>query len=227
MNKITVDGDSDLMELEENTKEKFTPMLSPDGTYLNLYIQGAVTDDSIIPIIDAINTANVKLADQTDHENELVNLQHINLFICSQGGNLNSTSQLLTAMDCSKIPIRTIGWGECMSAGGIILMAGHERLVSPNLTVMVHNASLVTLSGTQQHVSDKSTVNMFKATEKLMHYFYLKYTGKTLKYIKQHLMKSSRDDVYFLGEEAIKHCIADAVYSTFNQLTQTPNARVS
>ena len=39
----------------------------------------------------------------------------------------------------SHTPVITIGLGKCYSSGGLLLMAGHKRLLLPNCTVLIHD----------------------------------------------------------------------------------------
>src|SRR5437763_338647 len=65
----------------------------------------------------------------------------INLMINSEGGDLTAAFALITVMEASVIPIRTIAIGECASAGLVILMAGHQRVITPTASVMSHQLS--------------------------------------------------------------------------------------
>ena len=59
---------------------------------------------------------------------------------------------------------------------------------------------------------------MMKNVENLMYNLYSHYTKKPIAYVKRHLMKSSKDDVYMLAVDVIKHNIADGLFTDYNQL---------
>lgn len=193
------------------------PFISEDGKSLTMYIDGEIESKNLNPIINNIVVANM----QQGTDGDMAGIEVINIFICSPGGDLTATSQLLTAMDASLLKVRTIGWGSCASAALIILMAGHERFVSPHLILMSHNASTTMGGAAILHAQDTSIQNMNRAINSLMHNFYLNYTGKNLQYIKKHLLKTSKDDMYFTSAEAIKHGFADEIFSSFTQLDTT------
>ena len=83
-----------------------------------LYINGAITSETVAPAIGFIIGANAS-AEYGD----------IFLFINSGGGNLYEGFALANVIMSSRIPITTVALGECDSAALIIAMSGHRRLV--------------------------------------------------------------------------------------------------
>lgn len=65
----------------------------------------------------------------------------INIYIMSYGGDLYQAYALISTMLVSKTPIRTINMGVAMSAGLLILLAGHERYAMKYSTAMIHSGS--------------------------------------------------------------------------------------
>jgi ATP-dependent Clp protease protease subunit len=65
----------------------------------------------------------------------------INIYVMSYGGELYQAYALISTMLASKTPIRTINMGVAMSAGLLILLAGHERYAMKYSTAMIHSGS--------------------------------------------------------------------------------------
>jgi len=65
----------------------------------------------------------------------------INIYVMSYGGDLYQAYALISTMLASKTPIRTINMGVAMSAGLLILLAGHERYAMKYSTAMIHSGS--------------------------------------------------------------------------------------
>ena len=69
-------------------------------------------------------------------ENDIVRI-HIN----SPGGNLNTTIQLMRAIQDSEATVITSVEGECMSAATLIFLTGDMAEISPHSMFMFHNYS--------------------------------------------------------------------------------------
>ena len=65
----------------------------------------------------------------------------INIYIMSYGGDLYQAYACIATMLASKTPIRTINMGVAMSAGILLLLAGHERYAMKYSTAMIHQGS--------------------------------------------------------------------------------------
>lgn len=65
----------------------------------------------------------------------------INIYIMSYGGDLYQAYACISTMLASKTPIRTINMGVAMSAGILLLLAGHERYAMKYSTAMIHQGS--------------------------------------------------------------------------------------
>lgn len=211
-------------QIQVEQHHKLSQFFSPCGKYLTIHVNGDVMQNSLNEAIDSIILANTfwKGDPADDAAAESVDLYskltHINLFVSSQGGDLGECFRLLTAIDSSNIPVRTIGWGECASAGLMILMAGHERYISQTTLIMSHYASFVTTGTNVTHAMDRSQQAMALTVSKMMQDLYVKYTGKSLAYVKKHLLRSNRDDVYLTPTEAIRHGIVDTPFTSFENL---------
>lgn len=104
---------------------------------------------------------------QTATENDI-----IHIYINSPGGNLFTTTELLSAMLQSKAHIITEITGEACSAGMLLFLAGHEFMVSDDASAMCHGASYGAY-GTQGQVHD----NVMHSTKHLTKLAYKYYEG--------------------------------------------------
>ena len=213
------DDMSDPMDDYHPEAPKLITSLSKDGKILTLHLNGDVCDKEMNDLINAVQMANAYSGTgefTQDEPSGYEYVEQINLFISSRGGSLKPMNQLLTAIDTSRIPVRTIGWGELASAAVVLMMAGHERLVSEHAMFMTHNASCA--NPMMSHVEDRTGEHMRKVLSNHMLDLFVKYTKQDVKYIKKHLLKTDRSDSHFMGLKAIEHGIADLQYTHSGQL---------
>lgn len=72
----------------------------------------------------------------------------IKIYINSNGGSISAVFSIIDLISISKTPVITIGLGKCYSAGGLLLIAGHKRLLLPNCTVLIHDGSMFAYGNT-------------------------------------------------------------------------------
>ena len=65
----------------------------------------------------------------------------IKLFIMSPGGDLSYMWMLVDAITASKTPVVTVDVGTAASAASLIFLAGHERWMTKNSEVIIHEGS--------------------------------------------------------------------------------------
>ena len=63
----------------------------------------------------------------------------IRVYINSDGGSVSAVFAIIDLLLMSRTRVVTIGLGKCYSSGGLLLMAGQERLLLPNCTVLIHD----------------------------------------------------------------------------------------
>lgn len=103
----------------------------------NIFIDYDI-DDSLFDVTkqileyNRIDKAN-KVPEKKRHE--------IKLFINSFGGDLYQAYSLIATILASKTKVVCINMGVCMSAGLLILLAGHERYAMRFSTAMIHQGS--------------------------------------------------------------------------------------
>src|SRR5690606_27521613 len=142
--------------------------------FANIQLNGPVCAETINPIVDFIIGANL-----TNGEGQ--NLNVINLFIDTEGGDLHAAMKLIDAIRMSEIPVRTIGWGKVASAGLIIFMAGRERFLSENCSILSHNATF-NAELYSVRVTDLSHQKEFKLINDRIMRVYKECTGRDEKY---------------------------------------------
>jgi ATP-dependent Clp protease, protease subunit len=132
----------------------------------------------------------------------------LNLVINSPGGSLNDAFALISIMNSSQIPIRTVGMGLVASAGLFIFMAGQKglRTIDPNSEIMSHNFSSGS-SGSYLELQNMS--KQYKKIDARIVAHYKKHTGLSEPEIREHLITPL--DVYLTAKEAVKLGLADTI----------------
>lgn len=93
-------------------------------------------DDNLFEVTKQIMEYNRK-----DKDIPIEKRKPINIYVMSYGGDLYQAYACISTMLASKTPIRTINMGVAMSAGLLILLAGHERYAMKYSTAMIHSGS--------------------------------------------------------------------------------------
>jgi ATP-dependent Clp endopeptidase proteolytic subunit ClpP len=130
----------------------------------------------------------------------------INIIINSEGGDLTAAFALVAVMEASVIPVRTIALGECASAGLVIFMAGHQRVICPNTSLMSHQLSTGS-EGT--YGSIKANMKAIQMAHDAMLRHYVRYTGLPLETIEKELLADT--DKYLTPEEAASYKMCDLI----------------
>jgi ATP-dependent Clp protease protease subunit len=130
----------------------------------------------------------------------------LNLIICSPGGELASAFAIIDIMKSSHIPIRTVGLGQIASAGLMIFLAGNERILTPNTSIMSHQFSGGSIGKEHELFS---IVKEFDLTRQKMIRHYTKHTGLKESDVMKYLLPPQ--DVYLSAEEALKLKLCDRI----------------
>lgn len=117
----------------------------------------------------------------------------------SYGGEIVNALAMIEAMRAYSGQIRTHATGACMSAGALILQAGHVRSATPDCSLLVHFGHEENASGSQAKHNAKLTARMKQILKER--------TGKSPKTINKWL----EADTYFTAEEALKAKLIDEV----------------
>lgn len=94
---------------------------------------GEINEETIKSAIEFIIKCNKLYADERD----------LSLFINSTGGNVSDGFALIDMMNISRLNVKTIGLGNIMSMGVLLLAAGTpgKRIITKNCQVMAHQFS--------------------------------------------------------------------------------------
>lgn len=174
--------------------------------YLNDEIS---TENCGMAIAKILNLNQPKVEQDEDEEGvwfEAPNVDVINLLITSPGGDMSGAFALINVMRGSKIPIRTIALGEAVSAGFCLLIAGHQRVVTPYTTLMSHIFS-TGVEGNYHEI--KNAMQEIHRYNTKMVNFYADCTKLDHKLIKRKFL--GKDDVYISHTDAIKYGMVDLV----------------
>lgn len=93
-------------------------------------------DDSLFNVTKQILAYN-----REDKDKKPEDCKPIKIYIHSYGGELYQAYTLISTILMSKVPVYTINMGVAMSAGLLILLAGHRRFAMRYSTAMIHTGS--------------------------------------------------------------------------------------
>lgn len=178
-------------------------------------IESGTQKESVVILHGPITTENIADAIQQIIVANLSEQKRLHLVIMSSGGNLTAAFGLIDTMAGSAIPIITYGIGEVLSAGLLIFMAGHHRVLGRNTSILSHQFS--TGSGWNKFHEMEALERGLKMTQKQVIEFYIKATQLPLRIIKAKLLSSS--DTWLTAEEALKYNLADEVVDGFSLYT--------
>ena len=137
----------------------------------------------------------------------------IRIYINSDGGSVSAVFAIIDLLLMSVTPVITIGLGKCYSSGGLLLMAGHTRLLLPSCTILVHDG--------YNSGGNNATAKMLDNLE---------YTKELEERIKEYILsrtsieeseydKNYRRDWWIFAEDAVnKYHIADKVVTDIREI---------
>lgn len=99
-------------------------------------------------------------------------LKPIYIWVHSYGGDIEQANFFCDLCMSSRIPIITIAMGVAMSAGFLIMLAGHRRYVFKHSQLLVHTGS-GTLSGTAEQI-EEAQKNYKKQINEMKEYILLR-----------------------------------------------------
>lgn len=135
----------------------------------------------------------------------------IKIWINSDGGDTNVTLFLANVISLSKTPIITIGMGRSYSSGGLLLMAGHKRLIFDSTSVLIHDGSSGAIGDTGKVIDN---LEFTKEMEVRVRDFILKHTQIPAEL----LDKNYRRDWFLFSEDVIKYGIADKIITDIDEV---------
>lgn len=96
---------------------------------------------------DEIDDATIDIAlyirkwNEEDKGTDPKDRRPIKILINSDGGSVDAVMHVIDMILLSKTPVITIGMGKVYSAGGLLLMAGHKRLIFSHTSCLIHDGS--------------------------------------------------------------------------------------
>jgi len=136
--------------------------------------------------------------------NGISQLEPINLFICSQGGEVDAGMAIYDLIQWIPAPVYTIGMGNCASMAAILLMSGQKRFIFPHCWVMLHQTSGWVWGDKDTTVSRAS---MMERQEKQILAIQSFHTGQSAEQIAKDTIKEK----WFDAEETLAYGIVDEI----------------
>lgn len=128
----------------------------------------------------------------------------IKLLVYSYGGDGNACFSLLDIIALSKTPVWTINMGVAMSAGLLILLAGHKRFCLKNSTALAHSGS-GGMSGTFEQT--EAQMKDYKRFVDTMRDYILERTDIDIKTFN----KNKNKEWFLYSEDQVKYKIVDKI----------------
>ena len=130
--------------------------------------------------------------------------QPIKLLLYSYGGDGQACFSLLDVIALSKTPVYTINMGVAMSAGLLILLAGHKRFCLKNSTALAHSGS-GGASGTFEQT--EAQMKDYKRFVETMRNYIIERTNIDTKTLNKYKNK----EWYLYSEDQVKYGIVDKI----------------
>lgn len=179
-------------------KKPSQPIIDPLTSKGLLFLDKEFNPENITPLVKSIKFLNLLPKDKQP--------KRILIDINSPGGTLWNLTHLLQTIKESKIPVDTHTSGLAASCGCLLLMAGRKRSATAYADIMSHQYSWNS-KGKEHELYGRNVA--FKNGSKRMIDMYKKFTGKSEKYIRKHLLGPT--DVWLTASQAKKHGIIDYV----------------
>ena len=132
-------GEETILEEQEGT------MTLPDPGYYQYYrnldsrriIINSKCDENLIADANMILLWN-----EEDFGKPIEERTPIKIMINTNGGDVSAAMHLVDIISVSKTPVYTIGLGLVYSAGALIFIAGHKRMIFKNTTMLIHDGMI-------------------------------------------------------------------------------------
>jgi len=170
-----------------------------------LFLSGEVNEESTKEIIEKIREWNL-FDDEKEGLLKEYNRPEIEILIDSFGGHYFSGMGVASVIASSRTPVHTICVGKAMSAGFIILIAGHRRSAYALSTVMYHQLSWGTYGKIEEMLD---TVKEGLRMEETMEAFILYRTNIKPKKLKK--INNAKKDWFMDTEKALKLGVVDEI----------------
>lgn len=196
-------------------KKDYVPNLQlPDPDLIDIYKD---LNDRVIWLNDTIDDDSlnvIKLIMKYNKEDkgiEIENRKPIRLFIDTNGGSVSVMTSIISAIKISKTPIWTINFCDALSAGALILAAGHKRFGMPGSTVLIHSGSCA-YSGTKEQAESANKYYQSLTSQADEQLF------KNTKIDKKTYNKKAPYDWYLNTDDALKYGVIDKVIDDLDEI---------
>ena len=135
----------------------------------------------------------------------------IKLLLYSYGGDGVACFSLLDVIALSKTPVYTVNMGVSMSAGLLILLAGHKRFCLKNSTALAHSGSGGT-SGTYEQT--EAQMKDYKRFGDTMRDYIIERTNIDTKTLNKYKNK----EWYIYSDEQVKYHICDKIVDDIDEI---------
>ena len=153
----------------------------------NIYFSDEITEATMGWLTFKIQSIN--LSDNEEEEKlKDYTRKPINLYISSYGGNVYDVLGAYDIIKQSKTKVNTYGFGKCMSAGLILFLAGEERNVYKNTTVMFHSLAGGVIGMLQKEID---SVEEHKRLQKRLNNIITKTTNIPKEKLEEHVKHKS------------------------------------
>jgi ATP-dependent Clp protease protease subunit len=159
----------------------------------NLLLYGELSDSDYKDILESVLLLN-----------GISEVEPINLFVCSNGGEVDAGMAIYDLIQWIPAPIYTIGMGNCASMAAILLMSGQRRFIFPHCWVMLHQTS-GWVWGDKDTTLSRAT--MMERQERQILELQAFHTGKSAEQIAKDTIKEK----WFDAEEALAYGIVDEI----------------
>lgn len=163
-------------------------------------------DESILEISKLIMYFN-----KLDKDIPIEDRQPIKLLLYSYGGDGQACFSLLDIIALSKTPVWTINMGVAMSAGLLILLAGHKRFCLKNSTALAHSGSGGT-SGTFEQT--EAQMKDYQRFVKTMRDYIIERTDIDIKTLNKYKNK----EWFLYSEDQLKYGIVDKIIDDIDEI---------
>lgn len=175
----------------------------------NLLLYGELDDSDYKDILESVLLLN-----------SISEVEPINLFICSHGGEVDAGMAIYDLIQWIPAPVYTIGMGNCASMAAILLMSGQKRFIFPHCWVMLHQTS-GWVWGDKDTTLSRAT--MMERQEKQILEVQAVHTGQSAEQIAKDTLKEK----WFDAEEALAYGIIDEIIKPERRATSVLSQDIS
>ncbi|MCK5018477.1 MAG: ATP-dependent Clp protease proteolytic subunit [Candidatus Peribacteraceae bacterium] len=174
--------------------------IEDSGIYL---LMEGIDDDSCAKAIKWILEMNLKKT-----AGLIPKIKELTIIVNSPGGSVSAGFALIDIMRGSNLKVNTVGIGMIASCGLLIFMAGRNRILTPNTSILSHQWSWAAWGKEHELFA---TVKEFDLTKERILTHYKKYSKLKIKQINEILLPAH--DVWLSSEDALKYGLCDEVRS--------------